>query len=120
MHACCDRPNTGRRIGRRRLSASRTTILGCVILAAGGGLAAGGWGWLVAAGIAPILLAILPCVITCGLGLCVLGMSIRAKSNAAPASDTATLDSDSVIRGGDSGSSSAVPSIIHRQNQNAI
>jgi peptidoglycan/LPS O-acetylase OafA/YrhL len=28
------------------------------------------WGWLVATGIAPILLAALPCLIMCGLGLC--------------------------------------------------
>lgn len=28
------------------------------------------WGWLVAAGIAPILLAVLPCAAMCALGLC--------------------------------------------------
>lgn len=28
------------------------------------------WNWLVAAGIAPILLATLPCLVMCGLGLC--------------------------------------------------
>lgn len=28
------------------------------------------WEWLVAAGIAPILVALLPCAIMCGLGLC--------------------------------------------------
>jgi hypothetical protein len=28
------------------------------------------WSWLVAAGIAPILLATLPCLVMCGLGLC--------------------------------------------------
>jgi hypothetical protein len=28
------------------------------------------WSWLVAAGIAPILLAVLPCAVMCGLGLC--------------------------------------------------
>lgn len=45
---------------------------GLIVLAAG--IAAGGmalnWGWLVAAGIAPILLAILPCAAMCTLGLC--------------------------------------------------
>ena len=28
------------------------------------------WSWLVAAGIAPILIAVLPCLVMCGLGLC--------------------------------------------------
>lgn len=40
----------------------------------GGGVALGGvvfgWSWLVAAGIAPILLGVLPCVAMCALGLC--------------------------------------------------
>ena len=38
------------------------------------GIAVGGvamtWSWLVAVGIAPILLAVLPCVAMCALGLC--------------------------------------------------
>lgn len=29
-----------------------------------------GWGWLVSAGVAPILLSILPCAAMCALGLC--------------------------------------------------
>jgi hypothetical protein len=29
-----------------------------------------GWNWLVAAGLAPILLTALPCLLMCGLGLC--------------------------------------------------
>jgi hypothetical protein len=28
------------------------------------------WGWFVAVGIAPIILSILSCAVTCGLGLC--------------------------------------------------
>ena len=28
------------------------------------------WNWLVAAGIAPLLLTVLPCLVMCGLGLC--------------------------------------------------
>lgn len=47
------------------------------LLVLGGGalaLAAGlNWGWLVAAGMAPILLAILPCAAMCALGLCMPG-----------------------------------------------
>jgi hypothetical protein len=43
-----------------------------VILAIGvliGGIALN-WNWLVAAGIAPLLLTALPCLVMCGLGLC--------------------------------------------------
>ena len=32
------------------------------------------WGWLVAVGIAPILLTLAPCAIMCGLGLCSMKM----------------------------------------------
>jgi len=38
----------------------------------GGAAATGGWGWLVAAGIAPVLLSVLPCLVMCGLGLCMM------------------------------------------------
>lgn len=45
---------------------------GLMVLAAGivvGGLALN-WGWLVAAGIAPFVLAVLPCLAMCALGMC--------------------------------------------------
>jgi hypothetical protein len=32
------------------------------------------WSWLVAVGIAPLLLAVLPCAVMCGLGLCMSKM----------------------------------------------
>ena len=48
--------------GRRGL-----LILGGLALVAG---AAFNWSWLVAAGIAPLLLTALPCVAMCALGLC--------------------------------------------------
>lgn len=32
------------------------------------------WSWLVAAGIAPLLLSVLPCVAMCALGLCMSRM----------------------------------------------
>jgi hypothetical protein len=31
------------------------------------------WGWLVAAGLAPILLSVAPCVAMCALGMCTMG-----------------------------------------------
>ena len=48
--------------GRRGLIAA-----GAVIVAAG---LTFNWSWLVAAGIAPVLLSVLPCVAMCALGLC--------------------------------------------------
>lgn len=36
------------------------------------------WSWLVAIGVAPVLLSVGPCVAMCGLGLCMAGMGGRA------------------------------------------
>src|SRR6266446_5439867 len=52
--------------------------LGGVVLIIGGAL---NWSWLVAAGIAPVLVAVAPCAIMCALGLC--GMKMMSGSNAA-------------------------------------
>jgi hypothetical protein len=52
--------------------------LGGVVLIIAGAL---NWGWLVAAGIAPVLVAVAPCAIMCALGLC--GMKMMSRSNAA-------------------------------------
>jgi hypothetical protein len=46
-----------------------------------GGLALN-WSWLVAAGVAPILLAALPCVAMCALGLCANKMAGRTDTDA--------------------------------------
>jgi hypothetical protein len=52
-------------------------VLGGGVLVAGIGL---NWNWLVAAGIAPILLSTLPCLVMCGLGLCMLCRSSEKQS----------------------------------------
>jgi hypothetical protein len=57
-------------------------IVGAAVLLAGIGL---NWGWLVAAGIAPILLSTLPCLVMCGLGLCMMRRSCEKQS--APSAD---------------------------------
>ncbi len=46
--------------------------LGSVVLIIG---AAVNWSWLVAAGVAPILLAVAPCAVMCALGLCAMKMT---------------------------------------------
>ena len=56
--------------GRRGLIA-----LAIVALILGGAL---GWNWLVAIGIAPLLLGLLPCAAMCALGLCMHRMSRRS------------------------------------------
>ncbi len=45
--------------------------VGILILATG---AAFNWSWLVAAGVAPVLLSLAPCAIMCALGLCCMNM----------------------------------------------
>jgi hypothetical protein len=54
-----------------------------VLLALGGGALVIGivlnWGWLVAAGVAPVLIALAPCAIMCALGLCSMKMSGGSK-----------------------------------------
>ena len=45
------------------------------------------WGWLVAAGIAPLLLAFAPCAAMCALGLCMGRMGGKSCSTTAKASD---------------------------------
>jgi len=51
--------------GRRGL-----ILLAVAVLGAGAAL---NWGWLVAIGLAPILLALAPCAAMCALGLCMKG-----------------------------------------------
>jgi len=55
-------------MARRYLTGWRGAVI-LVTLALTAGLALG-WSWLVAAGIAPILIAMLPCAAMCALGLC--------------------------------------------------
>lgn len=53
----------GGRISRRAglLGLGTAGVLGAAVL---------GWPWLVAAGLAPIILAVVPCAAMCALGLC--------------------------------------------------
>ena len=74
-------------------------ILGSVAII--GGLALN-WGWLVAAGIAPVLLTLLPCAAMCALGLCMNrmgGRSCSTDTSAAPTSrGTGADDGSTPIR----------------------
>ncbi|WP_244571218.1 hypothetical protein [Mesorhizobium carmichaelinearum] len=65
--------------GRRGLIAA-----GAVIVAAG---LAFNWSWLVAAGVAPVLLSLLPCLAMCALGLCMNRMVGGSSARQQPATD---------------------------------
>ena len=73
---------------------------GLIVMAIG--IAAGGmamnWGWLVAVGVAPILLAVLPCAAMCGLGLCMNKAGGKSCS-----SDNKTPAEGSDVKGGPDG-----------------
>jgi YHS domain-containing protein len=53
---------------RYYLGGRRTLIVLAVLLIVGG--VALNWGWLIAAGLAPFLIAFLPCAVMCALGMC--------------------------------------------------
>jgi hypothetical protein len=56
-------------LARRYLSGRRgLVVISVVILAVA---AAFNWSWLVALGVAPLLLTLAPCVAMCALGLCI-------------------------------------------------
>ena len=72
----------------RHYLGSHTGIIAMAAVALGAG-AYFNWGWLVAAGIAPLLLTTLPCVAMCALGLCMKGGSKSPGDVAAPHGDAA-------------------------------
>ena len=53
----------------RRWTGGRTILAGAAIVGALAGIVLN-WGWLVAAGIAPLILAAVPCLAMCAFGLC--------------------------------------------------
>lgn len=65
--------------GRALRSRPGLIVLGAATLALGAGL---NWSWLVVAGIAPLLVSVLPCVAMCTLGLCMNRMTGRTKEGA--------------------------------------
>ena len=70
---------------------NRWALLGLASLAVIAGLSFGGWGWLVAAGLAPVVLSTLPCLVMCAFGLCMMGRSSKTQSTASrDAVDSAT------------------------------
>jgi len=53
------------------------------------------WGWLIAAGIAPVLISVLPCVAMCAVGLCMHRASSKSCSASGSAREpVATMSND--------------------------
>jgi hypothetical protein len=68
---CCAPAENSRWLNRRNM-------LIAIALAGGAGALFFGWDWLVAAGVASIIVAVAPCLVMCALGLC---MSRKSKSD---------------------------------------
>lgn len=78
----------------RHYLGNRWVLLAVGVLAIILGLTFGGWGWLVAAGLAPIILSTVPCLVMCGFGICMMCRSGKKESASAPgAVDAATSPS---------------------------
>jgi hypothetical protein len=65
------RPLSIGRMGRNRL------VLGAIALGLITAAAASQWSWLVAIGVAPLLISFAPCAAMCGFGLCMQRMGGR-------------------------------------------
>ena len=74
----------------------RKGLITLTLIAAVGGMYFN-WAWLVATGIAPLLLTILPCVAMCALGLC-HRMLTGAKSCEGQTPDTKHVDKHTELR----------------------
>ena len=69
---------TAAALARHYMSGRRGLILpGVIVLAAGLALS---WSWVVAIGLAPILLALAPCAVMCALGVCMNRMGGKSCS----------------------------------------
>src|SRR6266852_9999069 len=86
-------PSLGRDVLRaaRYYLGNRWALLGLASLAVIAGLSFGGWGWLVAAGFAPVILSPLPCLVMCAFGICMMGRTDKSQATASrDAIDAAT------------------------------
>ena len=70
---------SGRESTIRRWIAGPRILIPIGIAIVGAGLALN-WGWLTAVGVAPILIAVLPCAAMCALGLCMRRPAARTSA----------------------------------------
>ena len=77
-------PMAGSLFALRGFLRTRLGIIAMAALAIGGGFYFG-WGYVVAAGIAPLIIGIAPCAVMCGLGLCMAGGHKKSQDAVNPA-----------------------------------
>jgi hypothetical protein len=83
----------------RRYLSNRWLLIGAASIALVAG-AALNWGWLVALGIAPALLSLLPCLIMCGLGVgCMKMMAGSGEKQPSQSNDAARTAASSSVAG---------------------
>lgn len=73
-------------------------LVGIAVIAAGLAL---GWNWVVAIGLAPIVLALAPCALMCALGMCMMGMGRKTANPAGGAEPTMSEPASRAIPGPD-------------------
>ena len=79
--------NAGERVRAWLTSPRGLVLVGIAVIAVGLAL---GWNWVVALGLAPIVLALAPCALMCALGMCMMGMG-RSKSTDSTAVPAPTI-----------------------------
>jgi hypothetical protein len=97
---------------------NRWGLIGLIVFAAAVGLYFGGWGWLVAAGLAPIILSTLPCLIMCGLGVCMMCKGQKQSTLSRDAADAGT-PSVGLAAAKVDGRSAGASSCCHEQTDDA-
>ena len=86
---------------RTRADQLRDWVIVVALAIIGAGLALG-WNWVVAAGLAPLLLSLAPCAAMCALGVCMMakGNASCAKQGSAENAEPPAATSDSEASGG--------------------
>ena len=84
----------------RRYAANRKALVVVALLIIGAAGLALNWIWLVAAGVAPILLALAPCAAMCALGVCMSRTGDKSCSGGKANRDPGTEAGDNLGKGG--------------------
>ena len=70
-----------------RMPGKRQVLVGLGVVGAIAGVVLG-WPWLAAAGLAPLLLSVLPCVAMCALGMCAIRFGQKSCQSASGSAQT--------------------------------
>jgi hypothetical protein len=98
------------RAGRLLRSPRGLIGLAIVLIVVG---AAFNWSWLVAAGVAPIILVTAPCLVMCTLGLCMVGMGGRDSAGAAAVVASDSSEGAASLQSNGASCCSSSPDAVH-------